>query len=390
MPLHSDTLHTMMGRLKQVKPNAGAEAIKTWLNDAVRDTINRRTYWADLGYRGVISIPDAYATGTIATTRGSAVVAGSGTLWAIGDIVNTTMVDSVAGGTYEDVALASMAGIAEDLILTVDAGNPQQEMVPITRVNSDTITALFRNPHNAGTTVSVSSLAGLQLRTGSSYPIFTVLGVTSATELLIDNQWGGPALAGVAYQIIKMYTSLVSNIRRLDFAVDQRQGNPIDVTRLTQSILQVIDPQRSNTSSDPASLVPMSPSPSGNQQWEIWPASTSSRQLPYLCSRQWPLMENLSDVPPPFLDPVLFVRKAMAEALRTKIPVGPKKEDPWYDLKAADVRERDYEQLLATAMNNDEDRHTHDYQINVRSMMGMMSGTWNQSHVGIDAMIEGF
>lgn len=384
MPLVNEDLHRMIGRVRNIKPNAKPEAIRTWINDAIRDVINMRTYWADLLVTGIISVPDLYNTGLISTTRGSNLVLGGGaTFFPVADTANTTLQTEVTEPGILEVTPASMAGIAEDGSLLVDSiGSTVQEAVPILRVTGASFTGRFKHPHPLGVPVTQSSLVGRQFRAGYDYPIFSIIAVIDANTLMLDNPWGGPPLTSAKYWIYQIYYTLDSKIRKLLDAVDQQQGWPLDLLAYTHTTLNTIDPQRSDQS-DPRALVPFRPTLSGNQQWELYPAPDNARQIAYLYSKQWPELLDDSDIPPSFLEPTIFTDLACSTALGTKIG----ERDPWY-LPNDSVR---YERLaaakLVSATNNDEDRQVRDYQNIRQSLLGSRSFNWDQSHA-VEAMYD--
>lgn len=374
MPLSSDNLASLTGRVRNAKPNAKGEQVRTWLNDAIRDTINARTYWADLLLPYIIACPSAYSTGLITTANGSATVAGAGTLWPVSDVVNTTLGQDVFEAGVAEVSLASMAGVAEDGILLVGAG-ANQEAVPILRVSATTIIGRFQKTHATGDAVTQSSLAGRQLRISRNNPIFTVMGIVDPSTLLLDVAWGGPALVGAAYQVLKMYYHVHSRLRKVLDAIDQQQGWPLDLESYSVTVVNTIDPQRTDTG-DPRTMFPHTPSPSGNMRWEVWPAPTSARQVSAILSLQWPDMVDLADTPPPFLEPTIFSDLATSTALATKLGA----KDDWY-LPRDSVRwEQQAAAKLTQAMNNDEDRNVRDYSIMRRSIFGRFNMAWHQSH----------
>lgn len=383
MAFHNETLHTLIGRVKDAKPMIDYDKARQFLNDAVRHTISRRSYWADLSFQGIVSVPNAHETGTVTLTRGSAAVVGTGTAWPVSDVANTTLATDVDGDGYQEVQLADMTGIVDDVILLVDAGTGQEEAVPVGRVKETTLLAKFTKPHDSGATVQVSSLAGLQFRLGSGHPIFTVLGVTSTTGLLLDKAWGGASAIGSLYMILKMYHTMSASLRNLELVVDQRQGTPLDSKILTQKILATRDPQRMAVG-DPQSFIPFTISPGKNPQYELYPAPHTERQISWLGTQNWPEMVDSDDVPPPFIDPVLFVKRAQAEALRLNMTNGAVK-DPWYDPRMAEIREREYERMLEVNMQDDENRHAADFQLNAHNMMyGGAGMAYAQSHLTPD------
>ncbi len=384
MPISTDNLFTMQGRVRNARPNVKAEQSRTWINDAIRNVINMRTYWADLGARKVISIPDAISTGTVSVTRGSAVAVGVGTGWATDDLVNTTLTSDVSGSGYERVTLASAANIDANTTLLFDQGTASEESVALRSVNGLEVLGTFRFAHNSGCTVTASSMQGRQLRMGRGYPIFTIRSVPTATTLELDNPWGDTSLVDSTYSIILMYVITDPWLRRHHNILDQKQGLPLDFKSVTRTLLDQMDPQRSSTG-NPRLFVPFMPSASGNMWNEIWPAPTSARQIDVFYSRQWPELVNPEDVPPPFLESTIFTDLASAVALRTRMA----EKDPYYDPKNSDWYFATARGKVEHAVNNDEDRHSSDYEHHTQQFGASGNYNWHQNHC-IEAIEEGF
>lgn len=346
---NSDTLASLIGKVRNYKPNATPDQIRTWINDAIRDIQDGRIWWSDSIRRGVLSIPDAYATGTVSLATNSAVVTGDSTAWPVSDVVSTTLSGGVVAPGYSEVSPQSMAGITGDSFLVIDGGTPSQEVVPVLKLSATKFGAVFTYAHSSGVTVTASSLSGLQFRI-SGCPVFTVTGVVSATSMVLDNPWGAAAVTGSSYQILKMYATPMQGFKKWLAVVDQRQGTPL-VYNKSQQAINVIDPQRTNTG-DPACLAWLGPSQNGNPQYEIWPAPTASRQLSYLCCIQWPELRGASDRPPYFINPEVIVNGATARALRSRL----NKEDPFYDMRSAREFQALYEEGKEKAVNADESK----------------------------------
>lgn len=375
MAVSNDNLSTLTGRVREARPGCGESQYKKWINDGIRETINKRSYWIDLRRPGIISVPNQFNSGTISVSPGSAIVAGSGTGFPVSDIVNTTLAEAVSAPGIQEIRLTNMAGITENSVLWIDAGTAYQEAVPVYRMGSDlmgpvSIYAKFALAHNSGVTVTQSSLVGQQLRTGYGHPVFTILAVQDAQTLLLDNPWGGLALIGVTYYIIRMYYTLFSDLRRIHLIVDQQTGIPLSTDR-TQMELSILDPQRTDTS-DPLAFASLGPNINNNMQYEIWPGPTSQRQLSFLVSRQWPELIGPDDIPPPFLEPTMFSDIATAKALRVRVS----RDDPFHDPKLAQVYEAMFKEKLNDAISSDEDRAIQDYQQQITSLLPGYPG-WN-------------
>jgi hypothetical protein len=394
MALYSDNLYSLVGRVRAARPLAGEEQIRQWVNNAIRNVINKRTYWVELRKLGVIPVPNQTISGNISLTPGSNIALGSGASWPTNDVVNTTLADPVFGPGYQEVALASSAGVTQDSILWIDDGTPSAEAVPVMRINTGgfgltTIIGAFQFAHPVGATVTQSSLVQQQLRTGYNDPIFTILAVSNVTltwaqlmqawttanfpwssngyqGLILDNTWGGTPRTAVDYYILKMYYTLFPNIRKIIGVVDQQQGIPLDVRR-TQQELDITDPQRTDNS-DPLCFVSAWPNPNGNMQWEVWPCPTSARQIKVLATLQWPELVNPEDLPPFFLEPTIFTNFAIAEGLMHKLS----KDDPFFDPKLSQQFDMKAQQQLQDALIGDEDRAIMDYKSMLDSMFPLI------------------
>jgi hypothetical protein len=179
-----------------------------------------------------------------------------------------------------------------------------------------------------------------------------------------------------------MYYSVLANsanqnIRKIVAAVDQQQGIPLDC-QMTQEELNVRDPQRSDNS-DPLAFVSRGPSLAGFMQWEIYPAPTSSRQIAFLCSLQWPKMIDDESIPPYFIEPTIFSDKAISIALATRLS----KDDAFFDPKLAVYYKNLAEEALKEAMASDEQLCIQDYTSQLSNLMGPgMNSTFWMKHAG--------
>ncbi len=359
---YSETQHTLIGRVRNYKFNATPEQIVGWLNDTVRDIQDRRAYWSDSLVRGIISIPDAYSTGTISLETGNQMVTGVGTAWPVSDKVNTTLLRPISGSGYQAAQPTVMTGISDETILLVDAGTPSAEAVAVVRTSAVTFTAQFRYPHAAGVPVTSSSLSGLQFRAGSSHPIFLVMAVHSAESIELELPWGGADISDGGYQIVKMWCTPAPGLRKVMNIVDQRTGRPLRINT-SQMYVDVRDPQR-NSQGDPAHLVDMPPSHSGNVQYELWPTPVAARQIAFVGALCLPEFKNPSDRGPYFINPEILVNGATARALRSKV----KEKDPCFDPVLAREFEGKYERQFEQAVNADESRAVREYTNLVESL----------------------
>lgn len=363
MPQYNDTLATMVARVLQVKPNAQQSEVVRQINGRIRQAINARVYWSDLLTRRVIPFLAPYTTGTVSVTQNSAAVVGVSTAWPSNDVVGTTSSTAVNDIGYTQITPVSMTNINVDTLLYCDnSGNP--ETVAVVEVTSSTFWAKFTKTHTTGFIMNSSSLAGQQFRLGTNWPIFTVLSVQNATNLTLDNPFGGSALSGSSYQILPMYVTIDPNLKVILGVVDQQVGRVLE-TYIPLERVDITDPQRSQTG-DPLGLVQHSPTPAGSMTYEVWPAPGTARQLYVLCGLQWPELKMQNDRPPWFMDPNLFVTGACADALRIKNIRSVMDQDPYWNPDLAMQYEQMYRIQLQEVVNSDEAKaqraFNHDWQ----------------------------
>ncbi len=382
MAVYSDNLASMTGRVRGVKPNAQVTQIRSAINDRIRYIIDSQIFWADLLSTGILSMPNAYTTGTVSLTNGSKTVTGSGTAWPINDVSNTTIAAAITEYGVQTVVPVSMIGIEVDSLLYIDSsGTP--EAVAVLEVGRTTFKANFQKLHTAGATVTQSSLAGQQLVLGSTIPIYTVRAIASATSLLIDQEWGITALTADSYQILKCYFTIAPDLKDIVALWDPTQGRPMAFHK-SQDYLNYRDPQRAATGV-PLVLADYMPTEAGTMQYELWPHQAISYQIPVLYCRQWPEMKNPTDLPPYFISPSVIIAGATADALRIRDQqVGIESSDPFFDPKTAEIYERQFRDGLVAAINANQSKALNVLE-NYRQWMGYMpGGNWAQSHVSDD------
>jgi hypothetical protein len=370
-----DKLFSMRGRVIQFRPGVSKDQVDGWINDRIRQAIDSRIFWSDLLQPGLIAVPDMYNTGTATTANGSGTVAGTLTAWPIDDKVNTTLAAAVDEIGYFPATPTSMTGITADTILLVDNGGSNQEVVPVIRVDTTQFIGKFSKYHDAGETITCSSLVGRQFRVSSSYPIFTVQAVTSATSLLLDNPWSSTGLTDVAYQIIGMYYTLATDIKDILTVVDTQYGGWPLRYHVSISELNWRDPQRTSFG-PPQMLADLAPNACGNMQYELWPTQYAARQVWYLYRKQWPELVNDNDVPPWFINPMVFVHGAIADALRWRKG----KEDPFFNPDLAEVFERKFLMGLDDAKNADESKSPNQYSFDYTKIFGAGGANFWVSH----------
>lgn len=345
-----DDLGTLIGEVRNLRPNVGPEQVKRWINWRIRQALDARPYWVDLIREGLLVIPEPWERGTISVTHGSTRVIGTDTNWPVSDVVNTTLAEPVDGIGFCEAVPQSMSGISEDSLLLIGGQGVDPEVVPVVQVNADRFIGRFERAHPTGSYVRSSSLAGLQLRTSSDQPIYTVKAVHSATEMELNLPWGGPSADGLGYCIRKIYVTLAPDLKAILAMKDDQTGLPVRLHVPLEEI-DYRDPRRVAKGTMTAyCLVDLGPNERGNMQYEIWPPPSSARQFSYRYYQQWPDLERDTDRPPWFINPSIFVYGALADAFRFR--QGPK--DPYYNPGLADHYEARFREGLEQAKQADE------------------------------------
>lgn len=368
-----DTLGTLVGRCRAIRPQAPATVLQDYCNDRIRSVLDQKPQWSGLFEEAILYVPTPYNTGTVDMTQNSTHVSGTLTSWPVNDVVDTTIPAGVIRTGYQVCTPASMDGITTDSYLYVDAaGTP--EIVNVIEVRPTSFIAIFNQFHNAGCTVTASSFAGRQLRLGINFPVFTVEAVVSATELITDLEWKATSESGVDYVIAGLYYTIAPDIKSLLAVLDQTQGIP--PLRVDVPIMEInrIDPQRSATGY-PQFLANRGTNANGNIQWELWPRCPTERQLRVFYFKQPAKLVSEGDRIPAFINPTTLFYGMMADAYATKF--GP--DDPAYNQNLAVMYEKKWQEGLDYMVLADEEKIQSRYS-NMGQYLGYGGSTFWQSH----------
>jgi hypothetical protein len=395
MPQYSSSvasLQAMQSRVMLQRPGLDRNLAVAFLNERMRQVINRKPNWSSLLQRTIISIPQSYTAGTVQFTTGSTTVIGTGTNWPVSDVVNTTIQETIKAPMTTWVTPASLTGITRNTLLYVDAGGPYPEIVPVLDILQGHIQCPFAYPHTGPFTATASSLSNLQLRVNSINPIFTVNAITSPTTLVMDNAWGQTTSSGNAYELLLIYTPISPNttlnysIKELVSVCDPFQGIALRL-QVSQEELNMFDPERTSTNS-PICIANLGPNLNGNMLYEVYPPQDTPYQLNVLFHAQWPDMRLPSDMPPPFMSPNCLIMGALADAFRTPCPRPPEMKDPFFSPETAVEYERRFNEAVIEEMNADESKYQRAFEWNFAQTFGGLSlgSNWNQSH-SLDAFV---
>ncbi len=115
----------------------------------------------------------------------------------------------------------------------------------ITNTGTVTVTRSSTIVTGSGTSFT-STLAGQQFRTGTTYPIYTIESVQSATQLTLTVPWGGATDSTQNYQIYQAYVTVPSDFHAFISVYDPNFNWQL-LTDFTQNQLNAADAQRANS-----------------------------------------------------------------------------------------------------------------------------------------------
>lgn len=378
---YNTTLKEMVGRVLGMKPNLPPTLAEGFINDCLRNLVDRRLNWTGLVKHSTIYIPDIITTGSIAMVQNSDNITVTGTTWPVSDVVNSTIPGVINRLGLQTVVPASMDGIDVDTLLYVDAtGNP--EIVAVLSVTSNSFTAKFTRFHNSGSTITCSSLSNRQIKLGVTYPIYTILAVTSTTTATIDLKWFATNLS-LGYTITKMYYTIDPAVKTLISVIDQSQGIPPLAINKAVQWLNRIDPQRMATGY-PQAFANRMPNDSGNMVYEVWPSPQSPRQLSAIWIQQPGYLSADDDLIPPFINPSVIFYYATAMAWGTRVGL----TDQYFDPAISNKWMLQYEYQLNEAIKADDEKGGTGVQWD-DGAWGIGGADWNRSH-SIDALVGPF
>lgn len=255
-----------------------------------------------------------------------------------------------------------------------------QIVIPNT-VNQGTATVTQNSPYVTGINTNwTAAMVGQQFRIGFTYPLQTIVAVTSATTLELDMPFGGTTLTG-GYNVFQAYVTMGGNIKRFKWAVNQQQGWPMDVNVPVETVNQW-DVWRTEIGWA-TTLAVRPPTPDGQYQLEVWPTPYQNQVFPFEAYQQPLDMQLDSDSPLPFVRSDLLVTRASADALMFR-----PKQNTFYDMQAAiaiaQMKIKEFNEAVEqmTLADNDMDQQDvmWDYG-DETNRMGLGPGsTWAQNH----------
>jgi len=204
-----------------------------------------------------------------------------------------------------------------------------------------------------GWTPSLSGLPITQqsLRVGYYAPIYNVIALDQAHQVLtLDLPWGNPTVTSTGYYLTSMYFS-IPNLKFF-FSVRNLQLYYRLATNYSQAFIDNYDPSRLIVMF-PRLVATMPPDPSGNYQFEMWPASNVQTAYPWTGYITPPVLVNDTDNFPPFTRVDALISYAISQALMYR-----PKDNPNYSeataVTLAQQKMKEFESRISTAAQEDE------------------------------------
>lgn len=302
----------MQDHVLSVCPKYPPQLTRRGINNHLRNVISRRV-WSGLTKQSILSVPAAFATGTIDATAGSDIVLGNATAWPVGDVVSTTLAADVISEEVLDATPTSMAGIEPNTYMLIDGGGANEEPIYVISTTASTFRARFANTHLAGETITVSSLSNLQMKIGIQSPFYTVTGISSPTRLLIKDVIAQPTELDASYSLSLVYTNFAPDLKMLISVVNLERRYRI-IIHMPKDTIDYSDPHRTLTQTT-YMVVSHEVDPAGSQLYELYPRPVSEQAIPFFYHFQFPPLEDDNDILPNGIRSDVLVRLTVADAL---------------------------------------------------------------------------
>lgn len=204
---------------------------------------------------------------------------------------------------------------------------------------------------------------GRQFRVGS-YPVYTIVTVTSTSAIVLDRPFLGNTNAAAAAEILDAYVTVPDNFGQFLLVVDPTQQCRIGHW-YTQEQLAQLDPVRTNASDGSPRGVfagDYAPEPlvtAGLVRYEVWPYVMSGSQLAYWYTLAVVDLNDEEEMPGVFRHRG-DVLELGTRAGCAQFPGTPAMKNPGYDLNLATQLDTEWRALLRQMEIRDDDQYGQD------------------------------
>ena len=367
----------MQDHILTVCPKYPPQLIRRKINDNLRLITSKRV-WSGLTKQLILSVPAAFADGTIDAVTGSNVIIGNATGWPVDDVVSTTLSADVISAEVLDATPVSMVGVAPNTYMLIDGGGANEEGVYVYDTTATTFKASFTKTHVAGETVTRSSLSNLQMKIGILSPFYTVTGISSPTRLIVKDIIAQPSELDASYSLSLVYTNFAPDLKMLISVVNLERRYRI-IIHMPKDTIDYSDPHRTLTQTT-YMVVSHEVDPAGSQLYELYPRPTSEQAIPFFYHFQFPPLEDDGDILPNGIRSDVVVRLTTADALvwpKHKVIEGGIYYDPQ---QSATLRSQAVVDIEAMEMEDDNTMIMRQQWSYADWPFGGFGADWHQSH----------
>ena len=374
----SVSFQEICGKVHLRCPDASQFLVEDWVRTAFEEIAHSKR-WSWLYGFGQFLMPALYNTGTVAVTRSSTIVVGTGTVWTtamvgrqfrtgtntpiytIQQVLNATslVLDSVWGGST-----ATLQGYRiyqcyvtppSDFQAFITVWDPNFNWQLIPDFSQNQLNAADAQRANTGNAYLLAWL---------DYTSSSIGGV--APPVIVDGSGNVPGSSGNytgpndALFTIEITTGGIPGTAIFQWKKDDgtyTTGVPTSVIGAAQALqdgVNVYFPTGfSYTAADVYVISAMAGSNPGTPRYEIWPHQTAQYTYPFLYWKKYPDVSDPSVTIPRQLDSTLIIERALADAAMWPGPTG--KANSYYRLDLSDRHMKKYEYLRNEAERNDEE-----------------------------------
>lgn len=231
-------------------------------------------------------------------------------------------------------------------------------------------------------------LVNQQFRVGTQSPIYTIISVDNANQVItLDAPWGGLTILSAGYVIYQAYVTVPTDFQNFISVWDANFNWQLNLY-VTQEELNLWDAQRANSgtsycvasyaySSGTANTPPL-------PMYELWPHQRSQYVYPFLYTSQPPDLSDSGAFLPRYIRGDVLMEFALAQAARWPGPSADLR-NPYFNLQLAQTHELRARDMLVDLARTDDEIVENDVTYNSVASMPFAAipygdARWIQAH----------
>lgn len=251
----------------------------------------------------------------------------------------------------------------------------QSQFIFPAAVTAGTVTVT--NNNNAVTGVGTNFLAsmiGMQFRTSTLTPIYTITAVGSTTTLTLDQPWGADSASAQGYKIYIAYQIPPTDFHAFTTIFDPRfswslwttvgqaELNTYDAQRASQGTPYVVaDYDYTNLAFGGAAITPALP------RFEVWPHQQAAYVIPFMYERRFPDLNDSNGEVPRFIPGNMILEGGLAQLARWP---GPDAEhrNPYFNVNLAMSHSERYDKAVRQLEVQDDEVYGRDVSYGIQDL----------------------